>query len=294
MKTALFLIAFILCVIAAPAMAASGTTTSVSLDERFMLVYTLANLPANTCVLIALHGATGNGSTFESQTDFDDLGDDTGCIVVHPYGSAPLWMLLSDTWNGGSCCGQAQAIQINDVGFIRNIIAYMKQNYSIDPTKVYLAGHSTGAIMSYRYLCTRPQDIAGALLAAGALVSDRSYCASPVNVPITAVYGDDDLNLPPLGGLRLAGNYFPPFASTKSFLEARGATFTVYELASTGHPYADLDAALGTQFSTSMKTIAEAMTGTYTPAAHQYYSDAATQKPYTYDVSNSNPYQYSP
>src|SRR4051794_25867964 len=101
MKRIVLLLALILCLVAPKAMAATGTTTSVSLDERFMLVYTRANLPADTCVLIVLHGGTGNGSTMEAQTAFDDVGDTTGCIVVYPYGSAPLWMLLVDTWNAG-------------------------------------------------------------------------------------------------------------------------------------------------------------------------------------------------
>src|SRR4051794_37377447 len=239
MKNLILLCALILCAFVPKAIAATGTTTSVSLAERFMLVYTRAALPANTCVLIVLHGGTGNGSTMEAQTAFDDVGDTTGCIVVYPYGSAPVWMLLVDTWNAGTCCGNAASIQINDIGFIRNIIAYMKLNYSIDSTKVYLVGHSNGGMMAYRYLFARPQDIAGALIAAGALVSDRSYCASPINMPIIHVHGDADPNVPILGGFGPSVTYFPPFALTRAFMEARGATYTFYELAGTGHSYAD-------------------------------------------------------
>ena len=294
MKRFVLLFLLLLCAAVPKAMANTGTTTSVSLAERFMLVYTRASLPANTCVLIVLHGGTGNGSTMEAQTAFDDVGDTTGCIVVYPYGSAPLWMLLVDTWNAGTCCGNAASIQINDVGFIRNIIAYMKLNYSIDPTKVYLVGHSNGGMMTYRYLCTRPQDIAGALIAAGALVSDRSICASPVNVPIIQVHGTADTNVPLLGGYGPSNTYFPPFSLTKAFLEARGATFTFYQLTGIGHSYTDINAGLVTQYGTSMKVLAETMTGTVTPVAHQYYADTATQKPYCSDPSNSHPYEYSP
>ena len=74
-------------------------------------------------LLVALHGGTGSGTQFEQNSGFDQLADRYGFIVVYPdgVGIGRKGNALR-TWNGGGCCGPAARQQVDDVGFIRQLV----------------------------------------------------------------------------------------------------------------------------------------------------------------------------
>ena len=57
----------------------------------------------------------------------------------------------SHSWNAAGCCGAAVDAQVDDVGFVRGVIAWAKERASV--SKVFAIGHSNGAMMSWRLLC---------------------------------------------------------------------------------------------------------------------------------------------
>ena len=40
--------------------------------------------------------------------------------------------------------------QVDDVRFIQQLIAYLKQHYAIDSTRIYIAGFSNGGMLTYQ------------------------------------------------------------------------------------------------------------------------------------------------
>ena len=68
-----------------------------------------------------------------------------GCIGVFPNSSARAG---DNSWNAGYCCDNAEAMQINDVQFARDIIAWLKTNTCVDAKRIYDAGLSNGGMIS--------------------------------------------------------------------------------------------------------------------------------------------------
>jgi polyhydroxybutyrate depolymerase len=103
-------------------------------------------------LVIALHGRGGNGESMllVTRKGFNKLADRDGFIVVYPDG-------VEQNWNDGRMDEQANdrahRENINDVGFISELIDIMIKDHNADPKRVYVTGISNGAIMSYRLAC---------------------------------------------------------------------------------------------------------------------------------------------
>jgi len=63
---------------------------------------------------------------------------------------------------------------------------------------VYMTGYSNGAMMTYRYVCERPDRLRGAASVAG--TDFDADCVPSGAVPFLQVSGSDDPVIPPLGG----------------------------------------------------------------------------------------------
>jgi polyhydroxybutyrate depolymerase len=150
-------------------------------------------------LLIALHGGTGSGTQFETNSGFDDLAETNGFIVAYPDG-IEIPLLRGGVWNGGNCCGLASQDRqdVDDVGFISDLIDIVTSTYSIDDTRIYATGHSNGAIMSYRLACELSDRIVAVGFQAGTLEIDDCRPVRPVS--ILHIHGSADTNVPLEGG----------------------------------------------------------------------------------------------
>jgi polyhydroxybutyrate depolymerase len=110
-------------------------------------------------LVIVLHGRGGNGESMVLVTrkGFNKLADKDGFFVVYPDG-------VELNWNDGrmdeEANDRAHRENIDDVGFISELIDSMIEDYNIDPKRVYVTGISNGAIMSYRLACELSHKIA--------------------------------------------------------------------------------------------------------------------------------------
>ena len=100
-------------------------------------------------LVVVLHGGGGNAKNIEEVTDFTLKSEQEGFLVVYPEGTGILKRKLH-TWNVGFCCGYALENNIDDVQFIESLITHLKQQYSINRSRVYATGMSNGGIMAYR------------------------------------------------------------------------------------------------------------------------------------------------
>jgi polyhydroxybutyrate depolymerase len=152
-------------------LACSSTTSNVRADSLHTLTYDglertyILHVPPSynerhpVPLVISLHGGGGNAGHQRRVSDFNRLADEKGFIVVYPNGTGQRQDAIL-TWNGGACCGYAMTNNVDDVGFIRALIAELSNAYAIDPKRIYVTGISNGGIMAYRLACEASDVIA--------------------------------------------------------------------------------------------------------------------------------------
>ncbi len=165
-------------------------------------------------LIIAMHGGFGSGPQLETQSKLSEKADNADFIVVYPEGVQSL--LNIRTWNAGGCCGYAMNNDIDDVGFISDLIDSLVFDLAIDTNRVYATGMSNGAFMSYRLACEIPEKIAAIAPVAGTM--NVELCDPSRAVPIIQFHSFEDSNVPYLGGVGdgPSNHYNPPIDSVQN------------------------------------------------------------------------------
>ena len=107
-------------------------------------------------MVINLHGDTQNGQLEELQTQMDANADQNGYLAVYPDGTRVSKVLTPDPvakqaqygWNAGVCCALPAARNIDDVGFLTDVIAAVAQRTPVNLRRVYITGISSGGMMA--------------------------------------------------------------------------------------------------------------------------------------------------
>ena len=115
-------------------------------------------------------------------------------IVAYPNGIGGGGGLYPTDWNAGTCCGESGRENIDDVGFIKAVLAEISAKMPIDIHRVYVAGFSDGGRMAYRLACEMSTQIAAIGVVSGSLKSDD--CAPAKSVAVLAIHGTDDPIVP--------------------------------------------------------------------------------------------------
>ncbi|EPG75302.1 alpha/beta hydrolase family protein [Leptospira fainei serovar Hurstbridge str. BUT 6] len=180
------------------------TSHSIRIQERersFLIFnpFTLNDGAPKKPLVIALHGRLGSGKQIMSESKLNSIAVRETFIAVYPDG-------YKRSWADGRGRTPADKEQIDDVLFIESLLSYMIQNYNIDPTKVFIFGHSNGGFMTQRLLSEK-----GSLFKAGVSVSSqlsisvlkKHHPSLPISVAIMT--GTDDPIVPFFGGFVLDG-----------------------------------------------------------------------------------------
>ena len=149
-------------------------------------------------VVLVFHGGGGNAENAVRMTAFNTQADQSNFLVVYPNGTGRLGDRLL-TWNGGTCCGYAQEQNVDDVGFVRAIIADLQSVTAIDTHRIYATGMSNGGIMSYRLACEASDLIA----AIGPVAGTQNIASCEPQEPVSVIHfhGTNDTHLPYEGGV---------------------------------------------------------------------------------------------
>lgn len=140
-------------------------------------------------LVLVLHGGFGSALAVQQVYGWDEVADEAGFVVAYPDGAGR-------SWNAGDCCGAAEADDVDDVAFLEAVIDDLGAALPIDPRRVYVAGMSNGAMMTYRLACESDR-VAAIAAVAGTLVTD---CPDPAPVSVLAIHGLDDDTVPFDGG----------------------------------------------------------------------------------------------
>ncbi len=143
-------------------------------------------------LIINMHGLGSNSFEQEFYTEFDQVADTAGIVMVYPDGVNSQWNIYQD---GG----------VDDVGFISALIDTMDANYSIDLLRVYACGMSMSGFMSHRLGCQLNDRIAAIGSVTGLLVYFN--CNLTRKVPVLQIHGTAD-DIVPYEGVAYTMQYW--------------------------------------------------------------------------------------
>lgn len=145
-----------------------------------------------TPMMVSFHGGGGN-MEFQADDKFYGLiskSEQAGFIAVFPNGYSRLPSGKFATWNAGNCCAGARDRNIDDVGFVREMIKHLKAQLNVDPDRIYANGMSNGALFSYRLACEMSDTFKAIASVAG---SDGTRSCNPARpVSILEIHAKDD------------------------------------------------------------------------------------------------------
>lgn len=197
---------------------------TVRLGDRY---YEIA-LPANAKsapLILALHGGGGDPDQFAKASGFARAATRAGFAVAFPAGSGRRGDKLL-TWNGGYCCGYAARQGVDDLGFLKQVIADAATRFGVDGTGVYITGMSNGSIMSETFAAKNPGLIRAVAGVSGTMDTRRTRVAG--QIPALIIHGTADPMVPYEGGqgdTSLTRTNFASVASVvKAFLAPFGST----------------------------------------------------------------------
>ncbi|MBS2027667.1 MAG: prolyl oligopeptidase family serine peptidase [Deltaproteobacteria bacterium] len=134
-------------------------------------------------LVLNFHGWLESARTQEKYTFMTESAGNRGMVVVYPQG-------IGWSWNAGNCCARAQMEEIDDVGFVRDLVDRLEHQLCIDRRRVYATGMSNGGIMSYRLACEMSDTFAAiAPVAGGEAVPD---CKPKRPVSVLSFHGQLD------------------------------------------------------------------------------------------------------
>jgi polyhydroxybutyrate depolymerase len=214
-----------------PLLSATIRRNTVRVDgrERTYLIYIPASLPPQATLVIVLHGSAMDGARMRVCTgyEFDRLADQRGFVVLYPDGYRRNW---NDCRRYASF--PAKQENIDDVGFIRTLIARMMVEQAIDEKRVYAFGYSNGGHMAFRLAMEAPNEIGAVMAVAASLPTpDASSCPQQGRTSrVMVVNGTADPINPYHGGIvtlfgfASRGSVMSSMASVQNLAERNGIT----------------------------------------------------------------------
>lgn len=173
-------------------------TVNLTVDgrSRSFIVYlpTGYNNAGKMPLIFVVHGTAGTPEGMVNIANFKPIADRDKVVLVYPAG-------IQNNWNDGRPTTPNQ-LGINDVSFFNQMCDYMIANHSVDGTKIYATGLSSGGFMSSRLACELSSRIAA--IAADAASIEATTIAPNCNpgrpVPTIYIHGTADPLVPFNGG----------------------------------------------------------------------------------------------
>ncbi len=173
----------------------TDSITTTDGRARTFVVHLPSMTEAETYPLLLLfHGGGGTGARILDQVaDMRGLAEDRGFVLVAPDG-------VDRSWSDGRGT-DSELAGVDDVRFVRELVAHLIAELPIDPDRVYATGASNGGGMTYRLGCEASELLAGlAPVIAAVSTGFESTCVPDSPMPMIAISGLDDPLVPFEGG----------------------------------------------------------------------------------------------
>jgi polyhydroxybutyrate depolymerase len=189
---------------------------TIRLGDRWYDIALPAN-PQGAPLILALHGGGGDPDQFASASGLARVANRQGFAVAFPAGSGRRGERLL-TWNGGYCCGYAARQGVDDMGFLKAVIADAAARFGVRGDGVYLTGMSNGSILSETFAARNPGLVRAVAGVAGTM--DTSRTAAQGRVPALIIHGTADSMVPYAGGQGDTSLTRTDFASVASVVQS--------------------------------------------------------------------------
>ncbi len=163
-----------------------GTITVGELQRTYLL-----HIPPGydktkpTALVLMLHGRGGNAAFTATRYGWTELSDKENFVVCYP--EALPDNQKQNAWNAVFDTGQ----KADDVAFLSALLKELKTTLAVDPKRVYMVGHSSGAMMTYRFGSEKGADVAALGVVAGSIGSDfgtaRSIRIAKPTTPVSVI-----------------------------------------------------------------------------------------------------------
>ena len=89
--------------------------------------------------------------------DFEYLAEEKGFLVIYPQG-------YKNHWNDcrGTADYEANELDIDDVGYFKQVVKFLKTDFRIDTNRIVVSGMSNGGHMVFKLAYEIPEDILNA------------------------------------------------------------------------------------------------------------------------------------
>ncbi|MFH1802345.1 MAG: PHB depolymerase family esterase [archaeon] len=166
-------------------------------------------------VVLNFHGGFGNAEAAERQTAMSLTAEEKGFILVYPeavVGERSESGKNYRHWNGGPRVDANKAPNVDDVGFVSELLDDLEGKFNVDSTKVYATGISNGGTMVYRLACELSDKISAiAPVGTNQLEID---CNPGRAVPVMHLHGVEDGFFPYEGGAGEISDSLQPVEET--------------------------------------------------------------------------------
>ena len=167
---------------------------TVALDvgglSRTAEIHAPASAAKPRALVIALHGLRAPIASLRRDFALDAVATRENLVAAYPQG-------IEERWNYGRQINTPMpviyGVEVDDVAFLKALIARLVATHYVDPARVYLLGMSNGALMAYRAACEMGRDLA----AVAAFISpmtdfQQKDCPDGPPVPLFMLAGSAD------------------------------------------------------------------------------------------------------
>ncbi|BBY43543.1 extracellular catalytic domain type 1 short-chain-length polyhydroxyalkanoate depolymerase [Mycolicibacterium celeriflavum] len=211
--------------------------------NRTYQVHAPAGLDRPAGLVLNLHGAGMTGPAQAAATNYNAIADQYGFVVAYPEG-------VDLSWADGRGASIPDRQGVDDVGFLVALVDRLRQEYGVEPGRVFATGTSAGAFMASRLACERADVFAAVAPVAGTLPAGFP-CAPSQPVSVLEVHGTAD-PVVPFGGGPMVGRGGPSEivaapAMAQRWRELNGCPPPVDEVRGSVHRFTAAGCAGGTE-----------------------------------------------
>lgn len=178
-------------------------------------------------LVFMLHGRGGNAAYTSKTYGWSEIADKENFVVCYP--EALPDRQGQNAWNAVFDTGQ----KADDVAFLSALLTHLKSTLKIDPKRIFMNGHSSGGMMTYRFGAEKGADLAAIGVVAGSIGSDYGTARSiriakpTATVSLIVFHGKADATVGydwhTKGGEPPLFRFVPAPESVNLFVEANGA-----------------------------------------------------------------------
>ena len=145
-----------------------------------------------------LHGLMANALQQKTYTQFDEIADQKGFIVVYPNGTDKSWSTVGN----------------KDLDFLSNLVDSIRSNFSTDDC-LFMMGFSQGGFMTYKFALNSSHFLKAIAVGSGNMSKATQIASENApQIPILHFHGNTD-NIVPING---TSPFIPPVENTIEWL----------------------------------------------------------------------------